>query len=183
MGRTGSGEDARPSRCCVRPRKPGSARGVTARAAAPGCDPACCAGVFAGATVDAEGPTLPASPRECRRRAHGELRLRRRDHRLGLRRERRRAPCRGEGLPRRRDGVRPALARRGHPKTQWDLRHFLWFPAGELYGIQRIEYLDDVLILRGAGVGGGSHVYANTLYVPPKQFFAASEWAGITDWA
>src|SRR5690242_15074776 len=57
------------------------------------------------------------------------------------------------------------------PKTQWDLPHFLWFPAAELYGIQRIEYLDDVLILSGAGVGGGSHVYANTLYVPPKPFF------------
>jgi cholesterol oxidase len=69
------------------------------------------------------------------------------------------------------------------PKTQWDLPHFLWFPAAELYGIQRIEYLDDVLILSGAGVGGGSHVYANTLYVPPKQFFGAPEWAGITDWA
>jgi cholesterol oxidase len=69
------------------------------------------------------------------------------------------------------------------PKTQWDLPHFLWFPAGELYGVQRIEYLDDVLILCGAGVGGGSHVYANTLYVPPEKFFHAPEWAAITDWA
>ena len=33
------------------------------------------------------------------------------------------------------------------PKSQWDLPHFLWFPAAELYGIQRIEYLDDVLVL------------------------------------
>jgi choline dehydrogenase-like flavoprotein len=41
------------------------------------------------------------------------------------------------------------------PKTQWDLPGFLWFPAAELYGIQRIEYLDDVLVLCGAGVGGG----------------------------
>jgi cholesterol oxidase len=69
------------------------------------------------------------------------------------------------------------------PKTQGELSHFLWQPEAEMYGIQRIEYLDDVLILSGAGVGGGSHVYANTLYVPPKQFFNATEWAGITDWA
>jgi nitrite reductase/ring-hydroxylating ferredoxin subunit len=52
-----------------------------------------------------------------------------------------------------------------------------------MYGIQRIEYLDNVLVLCGAGVGGGSHVYGNTLYVPPKQFFDAPGWAGITDWA
>src|ERR1700736_2466509 len=47
-----------------------------------------------------------------------------------------------------------------------DLKHYVWFPAAELYGIQRIEYLDNVLVLCGAGVGGGSHVYGNTLYVP-----------------
>ena len=69
------------------------------------------------------------------------------------------------------------------PKTQWDLPGFLWFPGAQLYGIQRIEYLDDVLVLCGAGVGGGSHVYANTLYIPPRKFFDAPEWAGITDWA
>jgi cholesterol oxidase len=33
-----------------------------------------------------------------------------------------------------------------------------------------MEFLDDVLVLSGAGVGGGPHVYGNTLYVPPKQF-------------
>jgi len=68
------------------------------------------------------------------------------------------------------------------PKTQWNLPRFLWFPAAELYGIQRMEYLDEVLVLSGAGVGGGSHVYGNTLYVPPKKFFDAPGWAGITDW-
>lgn len=55
------------------------------------------------------------------------------------------------------------------PKSQWQLPGFLWFPAAELYGIQRVEYLDDVPVLCGAGVGGGSHVYANTLYVPPDR--------------
>ena len=69
------------------------------------------------------------------------------------------------------------------PKTQWDLPRYLWQPEAELYGVQRIEYLDDVLVLCGAGVGGGSHIYANTLYVPPKLFFDAPAWASITDWA
>src|SRR5882672_10518451 len=52
-----------------------------------------------------------------------------------------------------------------------------------MYGLQRIEFLDDVMVLCGAGVGGGSHVYGNTLYVPPNPFFDAPGWAGITDWA
>jgi cholesterol oxidase len=69
------------------------------------------------------------------------------------------------------------------PKTNWNLAHYLWQPEAEMYGIQRIEPLDDVLVLSGAGVGGGSHVYGNTLYIPPKKFFDAPGWAGITDWA
>jgi choline dehydrogenase-like flavoprotein len=27
------------------------------------------------------------------------------------------------------------------PKSQWHLPGFLWFPAADLYGIQRVEYL------------------------------------------
>ena len=57
------------------------------------------------------------------------------------------------------------------PKTNWNLRKFFWFPKLFCYGIQRINLLNDVLILSGAGVGGGSLVYANTLYVPPEKFF------------
>lgn len=56
-------------------------------------------------------------------------------------------------------------------KTNWNIRKFLWFPKALCYGIQRINLLNDVMILSGAGVGGGSLVYANTLYVPPEQFF------------
>ncbi len=57
------------------------------------------------------------------------------------------------------------------PRTNWSLRKFLWMPKLFMYGIQRLTLVRNVLILSGAGVGGGSLVYANTLYVPPKKFF------------
>ncbi|GAB4585961.1 GMC oxidoreductase [Nocardia sp. IFM 10818] len=68
------------------------------------------------------------------------------------------------------------------PETSWDLRKFLWAPKLGCYGIQRIHPLRDVLILAGAGVGGGSLNYANTLYVPPQPFFSDAQWRDITDW-
>ena len=68
------------------------------------------------------------------------------------------------------------------PKTSWRLRKFLFAPALGLYGIQRIHALPDVLILCGAGVGGGSLVYANTLYQPGDKYFDDPQWKAITDW-
>ena len=67
-------------------------------------------------------------------------------------------------------------------KTSWNLRKFLWAPKLGMYGIQRIHLLRNVMILAGAGVGGGSLNYANTLYVPPEPFFADGQWSHITDW-
>ena len=67
-------------------------------------------------------------------------------------------------------------------KTSWHLRKFLWAPKLGMYGIQRIHLLRNVMILAGAGVGGGSLNYANTLYVPPEPFFADRQWSHITDW-
>ena len=67
-------------------------------------------------------------------------------------------------------------------KTSWRLREFLWAPKLGCYGIQRIHLLRNVLILAGAGVGGGSLNYANTLYVPPAPFFEDGQWSHITDW-
>jgi cholesterol oxidase len=67
-------------------------------------------------------------------------------------------------------------------KTSWNLRKFLWAPKLGMYGIQRIHLLRNVMILAGAGVGGGSLNYANTLYVPPDAFFNDPQWKQITDW-
>lgn len=69
------------------------------------------------------------------------------------------------------------------PRTSWRLRDFLWAPRLGMTGIQRIHVLKDVVVLAGAGVGGGSLVYANTLYVPGRRFFDDPQWRDITDWA
>ena len=50
------------------------------------------------------------------------------------------------------------------------------------FGVQRIHRLPDVVVLAGAGVGGGSLNYANTLYVPPAAFFTDPQWRDVTDW-
>jgi len=68
-------------------------------------------------------------------------------------------------------------------KTSWDVRRFLYAPRFGCFGIQRIRLLKDVVVLSGAGVGGGSLVYANTLYEPKSDaFYGDPQWAGITDW-
>jgi cholesterol oxidase len=67
-------------------------------------------------------------------------------------------------------------------ETNWNLRKFLWFPKLLCYGIQQITLLKDVLIFHGAGVGGGSLVYANTLPTPPDEVFADPRWPSDEDW-
>ena len=67
-------------------------------------------------------------------------------------------------------------------RTSWNLRRFLWMPGLGLRGIQRIDLLRDVLVLSGAGVGGGSLVYANVLIDPHDAFFEDPQWRHITDW-
>ena len=69
------------------------------------------------------------------------------------------------------------------PRTSWDLRNFLWAPRLGFRGVQRITKLKDIVVLSAAAVGGGSLIYANTLYRPGATFFADRHWSGITDWA
>ncbi len=68
------------------------------------------------------------------------------------------------------------------PRTSWEVRRFLWAPTLGCYGIQRVHFLRDVLVLAGAGVGGGSLNYANTLYEPLAAFYDDAQWPAGTDW-
>ncbi|WP_028472544.1 GMC oxidoreductase [Nocardioides alkalitolerans] len=68
------------------------------------------------------------------------------------------------------------------PATSFDLKKYLYLPEAGMYGIQRIDMIKDCMILAGAGVGGGSLVYANTLYEPLDAFYRDPSWSHITDW-
>jgi len=67
-------------------------------------------------------------------------------------------------------------------RTNWNLRRYLFMPRLGLRGIQRLTMLNDLVVLSGAGVGGGSLVYANTLVEPLDQFFDDPQWAEVADW-
>lgn len=68
------------------------------------------------------------------------------------------------------------------PRTSWRVSRYLWAPALRCFGIMRLTLLRNVFIASGAGVGGGSLVYANTLYEPAEAFYRDPQWADITDW-
>jgi cholesterol oxidase len=68
------------------------------------------------------------------------------------------------------------------PGSAWDARRYWWGPRLGLRGIFRLTTFKDVSVVSGCGVGGGSLGYANTLYVPPAQFFEDPQWADLEDW-
>ncbi|MCC7442897.1 MAG: GMC family oxidoreductase [Bdellovibrionales bacterium] len=69
------------------------------------------------------------------------------------------------------------------PRSNWQVRKFLWAPLLRCFGIQRIALFRNVMILSGAGVGGGSLVYANTLMEPGDEFYRTGTWQGSgRDW-
>ncbi|WP_431970387.1 GMC oxidoreductase [Nocardia sp. bgisy134] len=68
------------------------------------------------------------------------------------------------------------------PSTNWNVRKSLWAPRLGLTGPQRISILGKCAVFSGAGVGGGSLIYGNTLYEPLPSFYTDKQWAHITDW-
>ena len=66
--------------------------------------------------------------------------------------------------------------------STWDARRYFWMPKLGCKGVLRLTLFKDVLIASGCGVGGGSLGYANTLYVPPHEFFDDPQWRELRDW-
>jgi cholesterol oxidase len=68
------------------------------------------------------------------------------------------------------------------PKSTWDLRRYFFAPRLGMKGIFRLSIFRDVTVVSGAGVGGGSLGYANTLYRAPSRFYKDRQWADLNDW-
>jgi cholesterol oxidase len=70
-----------------------------------------------------------------------------------------------------------------YAETSWQLRRWLWAPLLGLRGIFNLTPFKDVFIASGTAVGGGSTVYANTLYRASPSFFTNPQWRDLNDWA
>ncbi len=68
------------------------------------------------------------------------------------------------------------------PRSTWDIRRYFFAPRLGLHGIFRLSIFKDVTIVSGAGVGGGSLGYANTLYRARPRFYEDPQWAALDDW-
>lgn len=68
------------------------------------------------------------------------------------------------------------------PRTNWNLRKYLWIPSLRCYGFQKLTFYRQASILSGVGVGGGSLVYANTLFMPTDDFFLHKSWVDFRNW-
>lgn len=74
------------------------------------------------------------------------------------------------------------FAKEDFPKSNWDVRRWLWKPEAGLRGLFQMSFMKHLTVLHGVGVGGGSLVYANTLPVPKAAFFKAASWGHLADW-
>ncbi len=68
------------------------------------------------------------------------------------------------------------------PKSNWNIKKYLWAPLLRSFGIQRISIFNEAFILSGVGYGGGSLVYGNTHMTPSKEFFQNPIWAKLGAW-
>jgi cholesterol oxidase len=67
-------------------------------------------------------------------------------------------------------------------KSNWQFWKYLWLPALRAHGILQISILKGVMVLHGAGLGGGSLGYANVLEIPTDETFATPAWNQTGKW-
>src|SRR3954470_15727556 len=67
-------------------------------------------------------------------------------------------------------------------RTTWNIWKYLWLPAARCFGILQISPFRDVMVLHGAGVGGGSLGYANVLMAPDPATFETPQWRRLQPW-
>jgi cholesterol oxidase len=67
-------------------------------------------------------------------------------------------------------------------KTNWQFWKYLWLPIMRAHGILQVSILKGVMVLHGAGVGGGSLGYANVLEIPSEETFATPAWNRNVKW-
>jgi cholesterol oxidase len=68
-------------------------------------------------------------------------------------------------------------------RSAWQARRLLWRPHLGLRGIMQVTPFRHVSVISGVGVGGGSLVYGNTLYVPHSDaFYRHPQWVELADW-
>jgi len=68
------------------------------------------------------------------------------------------------------------------PKSNWDLRRWVWRPGLKMFGFYNIRLFRHVLVMCGNAVGGGSITYGNVLLPAPDRVWSEGPWAGLKDW-
>lgn len=68
------------------------------------------------------------------------------------------------------------------PKTNWNVRKYLWLPLLRCFGFQKLTFFREVFVISGVGVGGGSLVYANTHMMPKDTFYRNPAWSHFRNW-
>jgi cholesterol oxidase len=66
--------------------------------------------------------------------------------------------------------------------TNWQFWKYVWMPVIRAHGIMQISLLKGMMVLHGAGVGGGSLGYANVLEIPNAETFATPAWNQPLAW-
>ncbi len=68
------------------------------------------------------------------------------------------------------------------PESDWNLKKYLWMPLLRFFGFQKLTFFNQVFVISGVGVGGGSLVYANTHMLPKENFYTNKLWSHFKDW-